>query len=290
MTRRTALALPAAHWAAPRWKLAICNETFQGASFDAACRVARRTGYHGIEVQPSTLSPEPANIAASRRQELRRTMRDEGIAFAGLHNILASPAGLHLTTADEALRSKSWSYLRRLIDLCADLGPGVIVLGSSRQRAAPSLIEVPAATRRLEEGLAALATTAHQARTPILLEPLAPHLCNVVNTLAEAMTIVRRIGSPGVQTMLDTHNTAAETQPADALVRAYAGHIRHVHVNEMDGKRPGAGGYDFRPLFRGLRATKYEGWVSVEVFDFSEGGERIASSSARYLRAAAAGA
>jgi sugar phosphate isomerase/epimerase len=50
--------------------------------------------------------------------------------------------------------------------------------------------------------------------------------------------------------MFDFHNTPDEREPLDALVRRHFSRIRHVHVNEMDGRHPGTGNLDFRPVFR----------------------------------------
>jgi sugar phosphate isomerase/epimerase len=59
--------------------------------------------------------------------------------------------------------------------------------------------------------------------------------------------------------------------------------IRHVHVNEMDGRYCGTGDYDFGAIFEVLRQRKYQGWVSLEVFDFEPGAVEIAERSLRYL-------
>jgi len=42
-------------------------------------------------------------------------------------------------------------------------------------------------------------------------------------------------------------------------------------VNELDGRHPGTGSYDFRPLFDLLRRRQYSGWISLEAFDFTFG-------------------
>jgi sugar phosphate isomerase/epimerase len=105
----------------------------------------------------------------------------------------------------------------------------------------------------------------------------------VVNTLAEAASIVRQIGSPAIQTMFDTHNAVDEIEPHASLIEKYFDVIRHVHVNEMDGKHPGMGAYDFKPLLTALERLGYKGWVSLEAFDFSFGAERIARESIDYL-------
>jgi sugar phosphate isomerase/epimerase len=278
-----ALARPAA--ASGRFRLAICNETFQGWSFAEMCRGLKRTGYSGVEIAPFTLGEDPAALTATQRRELRKIMASEGVTYVGLHAILTAPKGLHVTTADSTVRTKSWEYVRRLVDLGADLGDGaIVVFGSGKQRSATNGDSVQAATARFRDGLARVAPTARERSVTILIEALAPHLSNVVTSLEEAVDLVKQIGSPAVQTMFDTHNAVKEALPHSALIRKHARSIFHIHINEMDGRHPGTGSYDFKPLLRALKDMSYRRWVSLEVFDFSAGPERIASESARLLR------
>jgi sugar phosphate isomerase/epimerase len=126
---------PALLAGAPSAPIAICSETFAGMSFAEACKAARRTGYDGIEIEPAHLDADPAALSQTRRREIRRMMEDEGLRCPGLHSFLKSPPGLHLTTADAAVRARSWEYFARLVDLAADLADTpVMVLGSARQR------------------------------------------------------------------------------------------------------------------------------------------------------------
>jgi sugar phosphate isomerase/epimerase len=83
--------------------------------------------------------------------------------------------------------------------------------------------------------------------------------------------------------MFDVHNAVDEIEPHASLVERYYDLIRHVHVNELDGRHPGAGSYDFKPVFEVLRRHEYPGWISAEVFDFAPGAETIATDSLRYL-------
>jgi sugar phosphate isomerase/epimerase len=105
----------------------------------------------------------------------------------------------------------------------------------------------------------------------------------VVQTLAEAVAIVQEIGSPAIRTMFDVHNAIDERESHAALVERYFDFIHHVHVNELDGRHCGAGGYDFRPVLEVLQRRGYAGWVSLEAFDFTPGPERLANESLRHL-------
>ncbi len=272
--------------AADRFRLAICNETFQGWTFAEMCQGARRLGYTGLEIAPFTLGDDAGSrCPPEKRRELRRTMASEGIAYVGLHAILTAPKGLHVTTPDAGVRQRSWEYVRKLVDLAADLGEGaIVVFGSGKQRSATGGASVAEATAHFQEGLARVAPAAQARGVTILIEALAPHLSNVVTSLETSVEIVVQIGSPAVQTMFDTHNAVKEPQPHGALIKKHARHIRHVHLNEMDGRHPGTGTYDFKAVLQALKEMSYRQWVSLEVFDFSAGPETIARESARLVR------
>jgi D-psicose/D-tagatose/L-ribulose 3-epimerase len=279
--------------AVPLWaakapsRFAICSETFAGMDFTSACAAAARIGYGGIEIEPSHLSQDPAALSAQKRLEIRKMMHGAGIGCVGLHSFLKAPAGLHLTIADAAVRKRSWDYFARLIDLAADLAEQpLMILGSSKQRQAIEGMTPAEARQRLIEGLGIMAPIARARGVTILMEPLAPQLCNVINSLAEAMDVVLAVNNPAVATMFDCHNTAGEKKPVDALLREYYPHIRHVHLNEMDGQRPGARTFPFPLVLRTLRELNYRGWLSVEVFNFQPDGETVAREAFQYLQSA----
>lgn len=267
----------------------MCNEAFEGRPFAGTCRALRKAGYTGIEIAPYTLAEAPALVTAAQRAAYRGIMESEGLIFVGLHWLMVSPKGLHVTGPDARLRERSWSHVRELIDLCADLGPdGVMVFGSPAQRRSSGGLTREQATRNFVEGLAGVEPRARERGVTILVEALPVNQCDVVSTLDEAAAIVREIGSPAVQTMFDVHNAIDEAEPHAALVERYFDHIRHVHVNELDGRHCGAGDYDYKPVLEVLRRRGYSGWISLEVFDFTPGAERIAEESLRHLQAEAA--
>ncbi|MDZ4797795.1 MAG: sugar phosphate isomerase/epimerase family protein [Bryobacteraceae bacterium] len=267
------------------FRYAICNEAFKDYDFREACQVMRKTGYTGIEIAPFTLADDPTTITPGQRAEYRRIMAGEGLTFVGLHWIMVSPKGLHVTTPDAELRARSWQHIRNLVDLCADLGPGgVMVFGSPFQRGTTGGLSREQATRNYIDGLAQCAPHAEDRGVKILVEALPAGQCDVVQSLEEAAGIVAEIGSPAIQTMFDTHNAVDEVESHALLVDRYFDVIRHVHVNEMDGKHPGRGDYDFKPVLGVLKQRGFSGWVSLEAFDFSFGAETIAVETIQYLK------
>jgi D-psicose/D-tagatose/L-ribulose 3-epimerase len=99
----------------------------------------------------------------------------------------------------------------------------------------------------------------------------------------EAAAVVRQVGADSLGAMFDCHNAAGEREPHPLLVERHFPLIRHVHLNETDGRHPGTGRYDYRSLLEVLARRGYQGWLSLEVFDFSAGADRIANESLRYI-------
>ena len=52
----------------------------------------------------------------------------------------------------------------------------------------------------------------------------------------------------------------------------------------MEGREPGTGSYDFHSLLKALFAAKYNGWVSLEAFDFSRDARTVAEQSLNFLK------
>ena len=159
-----------------------------------------------------------------------------------------------------------------------------MVLGSGKQRQAIDGVTPQDGAKRIADGLSGVAAHAAARGVTILVEPLAPHLCNVVTSVGEAVAIVEAVNSLAVQTMFDTHNTTAETEPLPVVIRRHFKRIRHIHLNEMDGRYPGSGTFAFGPILQTLRDLNYGGWLSVEVFDFQPDGETIARLAAQHIR------
>jgi D-psicose/D-tagatose/L-ribulose 3-epimerase len=246
-------------------KYAICNELFGDIAFSDSCTLMQRYGYGGVEIAPFTLFDNPGVFKPAQVAEIRRTLEDHDLEFTGLHWLFLKPAGLHITTPDESVRRRSWDHLKRLVDLAGQLGGGVLVLGSPKQRNSMGISREQAAAN-LEEGLRSLADFTVQRNCNILLESLSPDQTDVINTMAEAEESIQRIGQPGIQGIFDFHNCSNETASWEQLIEDHFPIIRHVHLNEVNGSYPGTGSSDFLPAFKKLAQKGYEGWISLEIF------------------------
>jgi sugar phosphate isomerase/epimerase len=265
-------------------RFAICNETFEGWDHARVCRFVAELGYGGLELAPFTLAPRITDVTAERRRELRQQAEAFGLQIIGLHWLLARTEGLHVTAADEATRHRTADYLVELARCCRDLGGELMVFGSPAQRRIPAgATRAQAADHAADTFRRALPGIA-DCGIKLCLEPLSPPEADFINTCAEAVELLDRVGHPNFVLHLDVKAMATDESPAPALIRRHAVRTGHFHANDANKRGPGFGATDFRPIFQALRDSHYADWVSVEVFDYSPDPETIARESLRYMR------
>ena len=265
-------------------KFAICQELFVDWDWERQCQFIADVGYTGIEVAPFTQADRVTNITAEQRQTLRKQAEAAGLEVVGLHWLLAKTEGLHLTTADAGVRSNTAEYIAELGRACADLGGDVLVFGSPQQR------DLEAGMSR-EQGMANAAEVFRKAM-PVLsdrnvklcMEPLTPKETNFITTCADAVELMGLVDHPNFILHQDVKAMLSESDSIPDLIRRHANVTGHFHVNDSNLLGPGMGETDFAPIFEALLEIKYEGWVSVEVFDYKPGAELIARESFRYMQ------
>lgn len=270
-------------------RYAICNETFGDRPLAEACDFAVGCGYSGIELAPFTLATPgepPIAIRPAARREIAATIRASGLECVGLHWLLAKTEGLHLTHPDAAVRRRTAAYLSDLSRLCGDLGGNVLVLGSPQQRSRLPGVTVEEAFSFACETVATTAEILADSETVLALEPLSTAETDVMTTAAEARRVINEVGSPWVKLHLDVKAMSAEAKPIPEIIHANADILAHFHANDPNLQGPGFGEVAFEPILAALDEIRYEGWVSVEVFDYSPGVERLVSESIANLRAA----
>jgi sugar phosphate isomerase/epimerase len=265
-------------------KYAICNETFEGWDHARVCRCVAELGYTGLEMAPFTLAPRITDVSPDRRRQLRQQAEEHGLQIIGLHWLLAKTEGFHLTSNDPAVRQRTAEYLVELARCTRDLGGDLMVFGSPAQRRIPANTSRAQATdnaidtfRRAAAGIAD-----HGVRA--CLEPLSPPDADFMNTAAEAVAILDRLGHTAFALHLDVKAMATDEAPATELIRRHAARLGHFHANDTNLRGPGFGSTDFVPIFQALHDVRYQGWVSVEVFDYKPDPETIARESIRYMR------
>jgi len=268
----------------PGMKYAMCNEAFEGWPQGKIFRFLAECGYAGVEIAPFTIHTDVTKIPPQRRTQLRKQADEAGIEIVALHWLLAKTEGLHLTSPDKDTRRRTAVYLGELARLCCDLGGSIMVFGSPKQRNLAKGIDRDQGMQYAAEVLKAAVPVLEKTGVVLALEPLSPKATNFLRTAAEAVELAEMVDSPHCKLLLDCNAMTGEPTPIPELIRRHGLQLVHFHANDPNSRGPGMGDLDFVPIFRALRDVKFDGWVSVEVFDYSPGPQRIARESLAYMR------
>jgi sugar phosphate isomerase/epimerase len=265
-------------------KFAICNETFGDWPFERAFGFVAECGYTGIEIAPFTIADRVEDISAARREEVRRQADEAGLEVVGLHWLLAKTEGFYLTSPDAEVRRRTAEYFGQLARLCADLGGRVMALGSPQQRNLLPDVGRDEAMGYAAEVLGTVVPVLEETEVVVAVEPLGPEEGDFLQTAAEAVELIERIGSSQVRLHLDCKAMATESATPAELIGRHGAMLAHFHANDPNRQGPGFGTLEFVPILEALGQIDYRGWVSVEVFDYSPGIEQLARESIDYLR------
>jgi sugar phosphate isomerase/epimerase len=266
-------------------KFAICQELFESTPWEEQCRIIADVGYTGVEVAPFSITDDLTAVRNSQLVQMKSVAADHGLEIIGLHWLLAKTTGLHLTSPDPEIQARTAGYLRLLARTCAALGGHVLVFGSPQQR---NLLPGVSTEQAMD-----IAASVFRQATPefdasdvlLCMEPLTKKETDFVNTCAEAADLIQRVDHPtfilhqDVKAML-----GAESDSVTSLIHQYRDICGHFHVNDTNLLGPGMGETDFTPVLKALHDVEYDGWVSVEVFDYSPGAENIARESLQCMQ------
>lgn len=177
--------------------------------------------------------------------------------------------GLSLISDDSAVRQRTLSFLRQVVQITAELGATTLV--------GPfySPVGYLCGRRRTDdewqwavEGLQSLGDTLAQYKVTLAVEPLNRFETYFLTTTAEGVALCDAVNHPNVGLLIDVfHANIEEKNIADAIHSA-GRHLKHIHVCENDRGTPGSGQIAWDSVFAALQEVQYDRWVVIESFNF----------------------
>jgi sugar phosphate isomerase/epimerase len=159
-----------------------------------------------------------------------------------------------------------------------------MVIGSPKSRNLMPGVTRDDAMRYATEVFTPCLDLAARHKITLAIEPLGPKETDFLNTAADGVELIDLINHPNFRLHLDVKAMSSEAEPIPDIIRASAQHLAHFHANDPNLLGPGMGEVRFEPIIKALKDVGYDGYLSVEVFDFKPGAEKIASESIRYLK------
>ena len=122
----------------------------------------------------------------------------------------------------------------------------------------------------LAEALEELAPQAAVHGVPLLFEPLNRYEGNVLNTIGDAVELIRSLSTRNVTILADLFHMNIEEQDVGAALRAGGTLITHVQLADSNRRPAGHGHTDFRAVAATLREMNYTGYLSAEALPWPD--------------------
>ncbi|MFL5331222.1 MAG: sugar phosphate isomerase/epimerase family protein [Gemmataceae bacterium] len=241
--------------------LAVSNIAWPASEDDAVAKALVSLGVQAIEIAPTKLFPNPAEVTDDQIDECRARWNDRGLEIVAAQALLFGHPELTIFD-DAAIRGRTRQYLKRIIHVCARLGAKALVFGSPKNRLAKGRDVSPEAI----EFFGQLGSDAAQEGTAIVMEANPPDYgADFVTRAMDAVELVKAVDHPGFRLHLDT---ACMTLAGDSIKDVFDvgfRFVRHFHVSEPQLAPIGADKVDHAAFARELKARNYEHWVSIEM-------------------------
>lgn len=224
-------------------------------------RVAKEIGYDFVETSlAATLDWSKSTV-----DEFAGFLSDINLPCISTNGMF--PSDIKLIGKDTD-RVKISEYLNESFEKIESLNTSVCVLGSGDARRTPEGYSQEQAYDEFAQLISEVISPIFDKFGKILaIEPLNYSECNIVNTVADSMRVVKAVNKPNVFTLIDFYHVRYNGEDIDSF-KEYKGFIKHVHVASFNNKRRYPrpfDGEDYKKFFDVLREADYrEQNVSIE--------------------------
>jgi D-psicose/D-tagatose/L-ribulose 3-epimerase len=218
----------------------------------------KRAGYDGVEIP--VLEGSPAHYT-----KVLAAVRDNGLACDVVTNM--PDATCNPVSPEKKLRANALDFMKRVID-CTKALEADLLCGPFYQPVGLFTGTGPTEDEKARAAEHARASAEYAARSGITLavEFLNRFEAYFLTTMDGVAEHVRRVGMANFKAMFDTFHANIEENDPAASIRTHRSIITHVHVSENNRGVPGRGHNDWPGIFRALRGTGYDNWLTVESF------------------------
>ena len=217
----------------------------------------KSTGFDGVEIP--IFGGDETHYHKLRRKLDELQLKTSTVTVATAETSAISP--------DPAIRKAAVERLQAIVRHSAILGADVLC-GPFHQALGVFSGTGPTEEefQRAAEVHRAVADEAQRVGVTLAIESLNRFECYFLNTIAAATAYVRRVDHPNFKALFDTFHANIEEEN---LVKAFSENapvIAHIHVSNNDRGVPGRGHIDFPAIFRAIKSSGYNGWLTIEAF------------------------
>ncbi|RLM89698.1 sugar phosphate isomerase/epimerase [Halobellus sp. Atlit-38R] len=269
-------------------ELAFSTNAYSEYGLPEAVRRIADHGYGGVEIlgdEPHAYFP---TFDGREERALCDALAETGLSVANVNANTAMgyyddapPSAFFepsVITDDEAARRWRIEYTHRAIDLAEAVGSPAVCLATGR----PLAGNPPERAREtLRASLYEILDYAEPRGVDVGIE-FEPEL--LVECTDEVLALIDDVDRESLGVNLDVGHAAVYGEDLTETIHRSAGHITGVHVEDIVGGRrgkhyhriPGEGDLDFRAVFDALDDVGYDGFVTAELYTYSDEPDRAA--------------
>jgi len=175
------------------------------------------------------------------------------------------PGSIRLTGPQATDPEEQMAYVRKAFARLNRLGVKIVCFGSGGARRVPEGFPKEEAFQQLVAFGKRIAPEARANGITVVIEPLRRQETNIINTTAEGFELVKAVGDPNFELLIDFYHLASEKEDP-AIILQVREHIRHLHMANPQGRVFPLkwDEFDYAPFFANLRQIGYAGRISVE--------------------------
>jgi sugar phosphate isomerase/epimerase len=215
-------------------------------------------GYDGIELQ--VRNPAEFDSAALGRCAQSAALKISAVSTGGI----GAEDGLFLMHADADVRRRAIERYKAVLELAASYGVDASI-GRFRgvTRSAP---DRPTGEGWFRTALDELVPVAERLGIRIVLEPQMRFIGDLLNTIDETLQFIDSYGSKALMFEGDTFHQMMEEKSLVASIVAgqRSGRMTYYQVSDSNRLAPGWGHHNWVDIIEVMRASGYDGWLSVE--------------------------
>lgn len=98
------------------------------------------------------------------------------------------------------------------------------------------------------------------------IEPVNRYESHLINTAAQGVAMIERVGADNMFLHLDTYHMNIEEKGAGNGIITGRDHLKYIHLSESDRGTPGQGTCDWDEIFATLAAIGFKGGLAMESF------------------------
>lgn len=208
--------------------------------------------------------PEITALSAPELKRLQQKV-ESGVPIPIASRLLpfSEPLFFKIGYEPESLRA----YLEDACSKTAQIGVHAVILGNGKARSMLSEDDCKREDIFLDT-LGLMAEITAKNGQELILEPLGPRYSNYINTVEQAVQIIKKVGANNLFTMADLRHMVGANDPF-SNIECYLPYIHHLHIDYPlsypERLYPSVeDDYDYSDYLRAIMKARYDGTITVE--------------------------